>query len=154
MNDVQRLKKSGNWMVRFSRNGIGYAEYMHAPIGQWAECPGWTNSAKCDGGGFFGQTMQYCGYRHDALDIEIAEHGGGIKVIRGNKVAVRRMCILARGQDAMDMLAELCGGEWRGSMNIKNGIRCALTSIGGRAYIREGASVPNLKTVNGEPYHA
>ena len=149
MNEVDRLKKSGKWMVRFSRAGIGHGNYVHAPIGEWAECPRWTDEKTCDGGGFFGQTMGACGFSHDAPDIEIAEYKGEPKKIGGDKAAVRSMRIIARGQYAMDILAELCDGKWPGSINVSEGINCALTSIGGDAYIHEGVSVPALTSIGG-----
>jgi hypothetical protein len=143
------LKKSCKWLVRYSNNGIGYDGHKHAPIGEWAECPRWTENATCNGGGFFGQTLAHHGHHHSAPDIEIAEHDGALKVIEGNKVAVRRMRILARGQAAMDMLCDLCDGVWPGSLRVIDGIVCRLTAIGGNARIEADAQAPALTTIGG-----
>jgi hypothetical protein len=149
---IDELKKSGRWMVRFSYNGVGYDGHKHAPIGEWAECPRWTTAATCRGGGFFGQSLDAHGHPHSASDIEIAEHDGTVKIVGGDKIAVRRMRILARGQQAMDMLVELCDGVWPGAITVKKDITCALTSIGGNAYIYDGAPCPALTSIGGDAY--
>ena len=46
-----------NWMVRTDNDGEGYRGFRWAPVGEWTECPKWSDKTTddCESGGLFGQ---------------------------------------------------------------------------------------------------
>ena len=98
---LDQLKQSGLWMVRNSNDGIGYGGFEHAPIGEWNECPRWTDNASCDGGGFFGQGPGGYGFAKQGNRFEFAQTGPERKIIDSNKIAARRMRIVYTEADAL-----------------------------------------------------
>lgn len=139
---LDELRASGLWGLRTSDNGIGYFGYVHAPVGEWGECPRWTDEATCDGGGFFMQGPEALGFQHEGSRLELVETGPERKVVDSDKIAARRMRILYTNQDALDALVYLTGGLWAGSLCVPGDMTAsALAKVGGSLYVRQGATL-------------
>jgi len=134
---LARLKRTGNWMVRFSDGGRSYGGYRWPEIGAWAEAPDWNPDAVC-GGGFHGQGPGGYGYCQGGSRFELCETKGHRVIVDGNKVKVRHARILAVDGEAWTAIMALCDTEFPGSLYCERYAHPlpALQSVGGSLYCR------------------
>ena len=146
---LARLKRTGNWMVRFSEDGIAYDGYRWPEIGAWAEAPDWNPDAVC-GGGFHGQGPGGYGYCQGGSRFELCETKGHRVIVDGNKVKVRHARILAVDGEAWTAIMALCDTEFPGSLYCSGYGHPlpALQSVGGSLYCSGYAHpLPALQSV-------
>ena len=110
-----------NWMVRTDNDGEGYLGFRWAPVGEWTECPRWSDETTADfeSGGLFGQGPGGYGYAQAGARFVFCETGPERMAVEGNKVKVRRARILHVGADAFDALFFVTGGIFPGSLYLR-----------------------------------
>ena len=121
--DTDALAALGdNWMIRTDNDGGGYRGFRWAPVGEWTECPRWSDetTADCESGGLFGQGPGGYGYAQAGARFVFCETGPERMAVEGNKVKVRRARILYVGADAFDALFFVTGGIFPGSLNLRD----------------------------------
>ena len=155
--EVVAALASGRWMLRFDDDGIGHDGFRWSPVGEWTECPRWTESATCDGGGLFGQGPgEYQrGFTKTGNRLVLAIYDGTPKIVDQNKIAVKRAMIVATDEKAWSEIMRLCDGVWPGALDLRGYAHPlpGLTSIGGYAYL-EGYAHPlaGLTSIGGDAY--
>ena len=92
-NKIDKLLKSGNWMIRFDNKGLSYNGFKWKGLGQWTIAPDWNDKAEC-GNGLHGQSPKGHGYCQKGSRLVLCETDTQI-CIDGNKVKTRRAKILA-----------------------------------------------------------
>ena len=120
--DTDALAALGdNWMIRTDNDGGGYRGFRWAPVGEWTECPRWSDetTADCESGGLFGQGPGGYGYAQAGARFVFCETGPERMAVEGNKVKVRRARILYVGADAFDALFFVTGGIFPGSLDLR-----------------------------------
>lgn len=139
--DTDALAALGdNWMVRTDNDGEGYRGFRWAPVGEWTECPKWSEKtrADCESGGLFGQGPGGYGHAQPGTRFVFCETGPERMAVEGNKVKVRRARILYVGADAIAALRHVCGDNFAGSLylsycTLPEGLALPQT-VGGRIY--------------------
>ena len=160
--DTDALTALGdNWMVRTDNDGAGYGGFRWAPVGEWTECPRWSEKtrADCESGGLFGQGPGGYGHAQPGTRFVFCETGPERMAVEGNKVKVRRARILYVGADAFDALSFVAGGSFPGALDLRG---CTLPeglalpqTVGGSldlsdCTLPEGLALP--QTVGGSLY--
>ena len=142
-----------NWMICTDNDGVSYGGFAWQPVGQWTECPIWSDKTKADcvSGGLFGQGPGGYGYAKEGARFKFCETGPERISVGGDKIKVRRAKILYTDQAAYDALVYICRGRFQGSLYI--GADCkldALTSVGGYLDIGADCKLDALTSVGGD----
>jgi hypothetical protein len=136
---LKRIKASGLWMLRLSKNGISYGGFTWAPVGEWTEAKDWDPTPNC-GGGLHGQGPEAHGYGHKGTRYELCETGPERVIVDCDKVKVRTARIIAVDVGALSALAYLCtDGLFPGALNLSewdHPLPASLQSIGGYLNVR------------------
>src|SRR3989304_8817050 len=112
------LKRSENWMVRFSQNGVAFEGFAWAPLGEWTTAPDWNERPEC-GGGLHGQGPGgYGDCPESNSTFEFCETRGPRVRIDG-KEKVRAARILAIDDEAFVALYTLTDGAFPGSLYLR-----------------------------------
>jgi hypothetical protein len=133
MKQLQKLEDTGNWMVRFSNDGITYNGFQWKPIGEWTIAPDWDETPEC-GGGLHGQGPGGWGYCQPGKRFELVETDKIRVIIDGDKVKTPRAKIIAIDWDAWEKVLLLCDKSFPGSVDLRgygHPLPEGLTSIGG-----------------------
>ena len=100
---VKKVLKSGNWMLRRSNKGRSYGYFQWKPVGEWTEAPDWDPKPEC-GGGLHGNGPKSKGYWTDGRDLDFCEIDPTNMVdLEGNKIKVKRARILLRNELPKDL---------------------------------------------------
>ena len=140
MIDTAYLDSIGdNWMIRMDVDGAGSGGFIWQPLGEWTECPIWSDStgADCMSGGLFGQGPGGVGDIKPGNRIVFCETGPE-RISFGGKVKVRRARIIHVGADAIAALRHVTADNFRGGLDLSG---CTLP---------EGLTLP--QTVGGGLY--
>ena len=127
---IEELKRTGNWMVRFSNDGVGHNGFKWNPVGEWTEAPDWTTDAVCSGG-LFGQSLGGWGYCKKGNRFEFCEIDGEKVVVESEKTKVRRAKILCVDQEAFALLAEFDFGGSLYLQDYNHPLPQSLVNVGG-----------------------
>ena len=150
---LSELKTSGNWMIRNSKDGLGYGDFQWAPVGEWTVCPKWTAEETCDSGGLFGQGPGGYGHMGGGTRFELCETDAIRITIDGEKIKTPRAKIIAVNQEAFDALMFLCDGKFDGTLVVPSGVNidAPVLTKADSVNVREGATftAPALTSVTG-----
>ena len=58
---INKVIKSGNWMIRTDKGGTSHDGFVSKPMGKKTICPDWENTPEC-GHGLHGQAREASGY--------------------------------------------------------------------------------------------
>jgi len=132
---IDRLLKSGNWMLRFDNNGISYSGFKWKPKGQWTVAPDFRRKPTCDSGGLFGQSPKAAGFCKSSKRMVLCETSSPQIVVDGNKVKVQRAKIVEINENIPSVFIESIDGAFD-LRDYKHPLPSGLTSIGGDVYLR------------------
>jgi|SRR3990172_1572954 len=113
--EIENLKSSGKWMVRFSNDGVSHDGFKWNQIGEWTEAPDWNTKPVCSGG-LFGQNLNGSGYCKPGSRFEFCEIDLLVKV-DGEKVKTNKARILAVNETAFEV-AVIFG--FKGSLDLRD----------------------------------
>ena len=99
---VKKVLKSGNWVLRRSNKGKSYEDFQWKPIGKWTEAPDWDPEPEC-GGGLHGNGPESKGYWTNGKDLDFCEIDPTNMVDLGDKIKVKRARILLRNELPKDL---------------------------------------------------
>ena len=91
---INRLLKSGNWMIRLDIDGKSYEDFVWHPLDEWTEAPDWHTRPECNGG-LFGQSPKANGFCVFGNRILLCETKGEQIVVNNDKVKVHYARIVA-----------------------------------------------------------
>ena len=102
--EIDRIIKSGNWMVRTDDDGVAFEGFKWNEIGEWTTPTYFSERPTCNSGGLFGQTQSASGQNAgrcravfcETSDVRIVVDGNKIKTDRARIVLVNDLA-LARG---------------------------------------------------------
>lgn len=126
---IDELKHTGNWMVRFSNDGVGYNNFKWALINEWTEAPDWNTHSICSGG-LFGQSVNGWGYCKTGSRFEFCEIEEKI-VVQNEKVKCRRAKIIAVNAEAFEILSWFNFGGYLDLRGYTHPLPVSLASVGG-----------------------
>ncbi len=126
---IAELKSSGLWAVRNDNGCIGYGGFEWSPVGEWTECTDWdglpTESSGLFGQGPGGWGHMLMGNRFCLIEIDDS------KICLRACVKAKRAKILAVDQEAIDLMIELCDGDFPGQLVLQgnksinlDGLKC------------------------------
>ena len=144
--EIDRLLKSGNWMIRMDNDGKSHNGFKWKPIGEWTEAPDWNTKDVCQGG-LFGQSPKEAGYCKPGTRLVLCETKGEQIAVGGEKVKVQFARIIAVNNIPPAFFEKLVGG----SLDLRGCDLKGITlpqSVGGSLDLSgcEGITLPqNLK---------
>jgi len=94
---INRLLKSGNWMIRFDNDGVSYNGFIWGALNKWTNAPDWNKKQKC-GNGLHGQSLKGAGHCQAGSRLVLCETREQI-VIEGNKVKTPSAKIIAINEE-------------------------------------------------------
>ena len=101
ISQMQDALDSGKWMIRTSKDGLGYGGFKWKPTGRWTTAPDWNGKPNC-GGGLHGSGPLGFGYfSKETTRFEFCLTQGNIIPISDNdggaysKVKVKKAKIIA-----------------------------------------------------------
>jgi len=130
--EIDRLIKSGKWMIRTDNNGESYKGFTWKPLGQWTIAPDWDELPRC-GGGLHGQNDTAFGCATDGRRLVLCEIDQMV-VIDKDKVKTNKAKIVAINTEIPPQFLTKVSIDLRGC-DLK-GITLP-QSIGGYLYLRD-----------------
>ena len=143
--EIVRLMDSGQWMIRFSNDGVAHGGFRWAPVGEWTVAPDWRATPEC-GCGLRGQSPLAAGHCQPGTRMELCETSVQVS-IGGDKVKCQKAKIIAVNSDIplIFITTLLANG---GSLYLRgyaHALPEGFTSVGGSLYLEGYAHADALK---------
>jgi hypothetical protein len=104
--EINKLYKSNNWMIRMDNDGLSHGNFRWNPIGEWTEAPDWEPTKVC-GNGLHGQNTIANGLCVPGTRLVLCETRGD-QINLENNIKVRYAKIIATNEDIPSIFLECC----------------------------------------------